>query len=166
LPEPGISDKPLCTNTAGKPIGGDKVKTKTIQQTVKLPGSPREVYELLMDSKKHESLSGERAHISRKAGGKFTAWNGHITGFNLAVKPGEKIVQAWRATGWWPDHYSVAIFAIEKAKGGLYEDKDDGIRCRPRAGQALQLRMRNGIRGKGKAARPGSLMHLPVGIGR
>ena len=31
---------------------------------------------------------------------------------------GRKIVQAWRATGWWPDHYSIAIFDIKKARGG------------------------------------------------
>jgi activator of HSP90 ATPase len=94
------------------------MKTKTIQQTVRFGASPREVYELLMDSKKHQSLSGEKVIISKKVPGKFTAWNGHITGFNLALKPGAKIVQAWRATGWWPDHYSIAIFDIEKVKGG------------------------------------------------
>jgi uncharacterized protein YndB with AHSA1/START domain len=94
------------------------MKTKTIQQLVKFRASPREVYEMLMDSKKHQSLSGEKARISRKVGGGFIAWNGHITGISLALKPGEKIVQAWRATGWWPDHYSVAIFDIQKSKGG------------------------------------------------
>jgi activator of HSP90 ATPase len=36
----------------------------------------------------------------------------------LALKPGEKIVQAWRATGWWPDFYSIAIFDIVKTPGG------------------------------------------------
>lgn len=34
------------------------------------------------------------------------------------LKPGRKIVQAWRATGWWPDHYSVAIYDIAKTRGG------------------------------------------------
>jgi activator of HSP90 ATPase len=94
------------------------VKTKTIQQTVRFKASPREVYELLMDSKKHQALSGEKATISTKVPGKFAAWNGHITGFNLKLKPGTKIVQAWRATGWWPDHYSIAVFDIQKAKDG------------------------------------------------
>jgi len=94
------------------------MKTRTLRQTVLFKGSPREVYELLMDSKKHQSLSGEKAKISRKVGGAFTAWGKHISGFNLVLKPGEKIVQAWRATGWWPDHYSVAIYDIQKVKGG------------------------------------------------
>jgi len=94
------------------------MNTKTIQQTVMFRGTPKKIYELLMNSRKHESLSGEKAIISRKVGGKFSAWNGHITGFNLVLKPGRKIVQAWRATGWWPEHYSIAIFDIQKSKGG------------------------------------------------
>jgi activator of HSP90 ATPase len=81
------------------------MKTKTLRQTVTFKGaSPTEVYDLIMDSRKHMSLSRERAIISKKVGGSFSAWNGHLTGFNLVLKPGEKIVQAWRATDWWPDH--------------------------------------------------------------
>jgi Activator of Hsp90 ATPase homolog 1-like protein len=34
------------------------------------------------------------------------------------LKPGERIVQAWRATGWWLDHYSVAIFDFERVSTG------------------------------------------------
>jgi activator of HSP90 ATPase len=94
------------------------MKTKTLRQTVRFKASPTDVYEILMDSRKHSSLSGEPAKISRKVGGTFTAWGKHISGINLVLKPGQKIVQAWRATGWWPDHYSIAIFDIEKARGG------------------------------------------------
>ena len=94
------------------------MKTKTLRQTATFKASPWQVYEMLMDSKKHQSLSGEKANISRKVGGTFTAWGKHISGFNLVLKPGEKIVRAWRATGWWPDHYSVAIYDITKVKGG------------------------------------------------
>jgi activator of HSP90 ATPase len=94
------------------------MKTKTIKQTVLFKASPKQVYEMIMDSRKHQSLSGEPAKISRKVGGKFTAWGSHLCGINLVLKPGEKIVQAWRATGWWPDHYSVTIFDIKRVKGG------------------------------------------------
>src|SRR6516165_6795133 len=92
------------------------MNTRTLRQTATFNAPPRQVYETLMDSKKHTSLSGEKAKISREAGGRFTAWGGHITG--LVVKPGKKIVQAWRATGWWPDHYSVAIFNLKKIPRG------------------------------------------------
>jgi activator of HSP90 ATPase len=94
------------------------MRTKTLQQTVTFGASPREVYDMLVNSKKHQSLSGMPAKISKKVGGKFTAWGSHLTGVNLVLKPGKKIVQAWRATGWWPDHYSIAIFDISKVRGG------------------------------------------------
>jgi len=94
------------------------MKTKTIRQTVTFNAAPLEVYEVLMDSKKHKSLSGEEAKISRKVGGPFTAWGKHLSGINLVLKPGERIVQAWRATGWWPDYYSIAIFELEKVPTG------------------------------------------------
>jgi uncharacterized protein YndB with AHSA1/START domain len=47
------------------------MKTKTLRQTVTFKASPRQVYDMLMDSKKHQSLSGQRAKISRKVGGKI-----------------------------------------------------------------------------------------------
>jgi activator of HSP90 ATPase len=94
------------------------MKTKTIRQTVTFRATPAEVYEMIMDSRKHQSLSGEKAKISKKVGGRFTAWGSHISGINLVLKPGERIVQAWRATGWWPDHYSIAIFDMQKVEGG------------------------------------------------
>ena len=95
------------------------MNTKTLKQTVIFKNaSPRDVYNLIADSNKHTSLSREKAVISKRVGGKFTAWNGHLAGFNLVLKPGEKIVQAWRATGWWPDYYSIAIFDFRKLAGG------------------------------------------------
>ena len=104
------------------------MKTKTLRQTVSFKASPRQVYDMIMDSKKHRSLSGRPAKISGKVGGKFTAWGPHIFGFNLALVPGEKIVQAWRATDWWPDHYSIVIFDIRKAgKGAKLEFTQIGI---------------------------------------
>jgi uncharacterized protein YndB with AHSA1/START domain len=93
------------------------MKTKTIHQTVTFKAPPEKVYDMLMDSAK-QSLSGEKAHISNRVGGRFTAWGSHISGINLVLKPGEKIVQAWRATGWWPDYYSIAIFDLQRIKEG------------------------------------------------
>jgi activator of HSP90 ATPase len=92
--------------------------TTTIRQIVTFSASPEDVYETIMDSKKHQSLSGEKANISREVGGAFEAWGDHISGFNLVLRPGEKIVQAWRARDWWPDHYSVATFELSPVDGG------------------------------------------------
>ena len=76
------------------------MRTKTLKQTITFKASPRQVYDMIMVSKKHQSLSGEKAKISQRVGGKFTAWGSHLSGINLVLKPGKKIVQAWRATGW------------------------------------------------------------------
>jgi uncharacterized protein YndB with AHSA1/START domain len=92
--------------------------TTTIRQTVQFNASPAEVYEMIMDSKKHTSLSGEPAEISRDIGGTFTAWGSHLSGVNLVLRPGEKIVQAWRAHDWWPDHYSIVTFSLRKVESG------------------------------------------------
>jgi activator of HSP90 ATPase len=92
--------------------------TTTIRQMVTFSAPPHEVYEMIMDSRKHASLSGETAVISREVGGAFTAWGDHISGFNLALHPDEKIVQAWRARDWWPDHYSIATFELCEIDGG------------------------------------------------
>ena len=94
------------------------MQTRTLRQTVAFKASPQEVYDMLMDSKKHQSLSGEPAKISNKVGGNFTAWGTHLSGINLVLEPGKKIVQAWRATGWWPDHFSIATFDFSEARGG------------------------------------------------
>ena len=90
--------------------------TTTIRQTVIFNAPSYDVYEVIMDSKKHESLSGEKADISREVGGAFKAWGDHISGFNLVLQPGRKIVQAWRARDWWADHYSIATFELRQVE--------------------------------------------------
>jgi uncharacterized protein YndB with AHSA1/START domain len=92
--------------------------TTTIRQTVIFKASPLDVYEAIMDAKKHESLSGEKAEVSREIGGTFIVWGGHLSGFNLVLRPGEKIVQAWRAHDWWVDHYSTVTFALRAVPDG------------------------------------------------
>jgi hypothetical protein len=67
------------------------VRTKTLKQTVTFKASPRQVYDMIMLSKKHQSLSGEKAKISQRVGGKFTAWGSHLSGINLVLKPGKKL---------------------------------------------------------------------------
>jgi activator of HSP90 ATPase len=92
---------------------------KTIRQTVTFEATPREVYEALMDSRKHAQFTGAKASISREAGGRFTAYDGSIQGRNLELAQDAKIVQAWRcaATGWREDHYSTVTITLESIDG-------------------------------------------------
>jgi activator of HSP90 ATPase len=113
------------------------VKTKTIRQTVTFKASPHDVYEALMDSWKHSEFTGGKASISRKVGGKFTAYDGYAEGTNLELVKDKKIIQTWRADDWQEGHYSNVTFELEIVKGGtklkftqtgVPEDQYDSIR--------------------------------------
>lgn len=71
-----------------------------IKQKVFIPASPNEVYDALMDQKKHFEFTGAKARIENKKGGKFSVWDGYATGENLILEPGKQIVQSWRASDW------------------------------------------------------------------
>jgi activator of HSP90 ATPase len=91
---------------------------KTIRQTATIRGAtPHDIYETLMDSKKHTKLFGSRTTVSRRVGGAFKV--GHdLEGTNLKLVKDRKIVQSWRASDWPKGHYSRATFALARAKGG------------------------------------------------
>ncbi len=91
---------------------------KTIRQTVTLKASPLEVYNALMDSRTHSTFTGSAAHISPRVGGRFTAYDGYARGVNLALVPGRKIAQSWRASDWPEGHSSTATFALTRVPGG------------------------------------------------
>jgi activator of HSP90 ATPase len=92
--------------------------SKSIRQTATFKTTPHEVYEILMDSKRHGQFTGGEAKISRKVGGKFTIYGGDISGENLELAPDQKIVQSWRYTDWPEGVYSKATFALEAVKNG------------------------------------------------
>jgi activator of HSP90 ATPase len=94
------------------------MKTKTIRQSVTFKASPKTIYEMLMDSRKHAAFTGSKARISRKVGGKFTAYDDYISGTNLELVPNKKIVQSWRGNDWPEGHFSQATFAFKAVKGG------------------------------------------------
>lgn len=74
------------------------MKTKTIRQSVTFNAKAHDVFEALMDSKKHAKFTGGPAKISRKAGGKFSVYNDYIGGENLEIIPDKKIVQTWHSS--------------------------------------------------------------------
>ena len=87
---------------------------KIIKQTIIFKASPHDVFEALMDSKKHSQFTGDKAVISRKVGGKFSAYGDYITGKNLEIVKDKKIVQSWHASDWPEKHDSKVIFELEK----------------------------------------------------
>jgi activator of HSP90 ATPase len=96
------------------------MKTRTIRQSATFKSSPSEVYEMLMDSRKHSKFTGAKANISRKVGGKFSAYGKYIQGINLELVPARRIVQAWRGNDWPKGQYSIATFSLKRIKGGTH----------------------------------------------
>jgi activator of HSP90 ATPase len=76
------------------------VKVTTIRQKALIPATPDQVYDAFIDAKKHSAFTGSKATCDPKVGGKFTAWDGYISGKNLELEKGKKIVQEWSTTDW------------------------------------------------------------------
>ncbi len=91
---------------------------KTIRQIVNFQATPHEVFEALMDSKKHCAFTSSKVSISRKVGGKFSVYDNYATGKNLILIKDKKIVQTWRASDWPNGHFSKVTFLLTKTKTG------------------------------------------------
>jgi activator of HSP90 ATPase len=91
---------------------------KTIRQTATIRGAtPHDIYETIMDSKKHTKLSRQPTTVSRRVGGAFKV--GHdLEGKQLTLTKDKRIVQTWRANNWPKGTYSKATFALARTTGG------------------------------------------------
>ncbi len=70
-----------------------RLRTSTIEQTVTIPAEPIQVYNALMDPKKHTEFTGDEAEGSYEVGGTFKAYGGYIIAKNLELEEGRIIVQ-------------------------------------------------------------------------
>ena len=71
---------------------------ESLKMKIVLPVKADKLYKAWLDSKEHSLLTGAEATASTKVNGKFTAWDGYISGKNLELVPGKKIVQSWRTS--------------------------------------------------------------------
>ena len=92
---------------------------KTIQQSVEIAASPGQLYSTYLDSKKHGAVIGSKASINPKVGGRFSAFDGGLSGKILHLVRNEAIIQTWRSSGWskkTPD--SVLILTFSRNRSG------------------------------------------------
>lgn len=89
-----------------------------LKQTVTFNADPKTVYDYLTNSRKHAQFTGEPAKVTKKAGDKFTAYDGYIEGMNIELQPNKKIVQAWRGKNWPKGIYSIVTYSFKREKGG------------------------------------------------
>jgi activator of HSP90 ATPase len=96
--------------------------TKPIVQTARFSASARELYDIYLDPKRHAAFTGGPVKISAKAGSKFDAFDGMLSGTMLAAIPGELIIQRWRSMNFEksdPDSILVLSFSQDGKQGRI-----------------------------------------------
>ena len=85
-----------------------------------IPAEPRAIYDAWLEGAAHAAMTGGMvAAASDKLGGSFTVWDGYITGRNLELEPGRRILQSWRTTRFAPtDADSRIEVLLEPVKEG------------------------------------------------
>jgi uncharacterized protein YndB with AHSA1/START domain len=87
--------------------------------TALIPASPRDIYDTWLDSRGHSAMTGGKAMQSAKVGATINAWDDYITGKNLHLEPGKRIVQTWRTTQFTNAHGdSVITVTLTRIPGG------------------------------------------------
>jgi activator of HSP90 ATPase len=92
-----------------------------IKHIVLIPdATPLDVFRAFTSSKIHSEVTGSPAKVNARIGGKFTAWDGYITGKNLKLVKGKKIVQEWRTTEWPSEstHPSILDISLKQTAKG------------------------------------------------
>lgn len=89
----------------------------TVSDTI--PAAPQALYDAWLNSESHTAMTGGAAHVSAEIGGSFDAWDGYISGTNLELGPGLRIVQAWRTQQFEEQHEDSRIeVTFEGTDGG------------------------------------------------
>ncbi len=89
----------------------------TFTLTTTIPASPQEIYEAWLDSLGHSEMTGGEATMSDEIGAEVSAWDGYISGRNLELVPGERIVQSWRSTEFGDEHEDSVITVLLEETG-------------------------------------------------
>ena len=89
--------------------------------------NPKEIYDLILDEGRMSVVAG-KAKIEKTMGGKFSLFDGAVTGVFVELVSGKKIVEKWRFSSWEKDHYSlVTITLAEKNGKTILTLKQDGV---------------------------------------
>ena len=91
---------------------------KTIKHKVRFKVPPETIYDLLADSRRRTEITGRKAVMSDKVGGKFSTDAGQVTGVNVDLVPGRRLVQAWRRRDFPEGIYSMAAITLTPISGG------------------------------------------------
>ncbi len=94
-----------------------------IKQSVQFNASPESLFDTYLDSRKHSAIVGSKVSVSKAVGGRFTAFNGMLSGKNLLIVRKKLVIQSWRSHGWKKtDPDSILILMFSKAGRGARVD--------------------------------------------
>ena len=84
-----------------------------------ISATPQRIYDAWLDGDGHARMTGAAATGSAEVGAAFTAWGGYISGTNLELEAGRRIVQAWRTTQFTADEGDSRVeVTLEPVDGG------------------------------------------------
>ena len=72
--------------------------SSTIVMAIDLPATPARLYRMYLNPKLHGAFTGSPVQIAARAGARFSAFGGALSGTILQLVPNRLIVQAWRST--------------------------------------------------------------------
>ena len=84
-----------------------------IHHEISMHTTPQRIFAALTDENQFAELTGASAEIDLAPGGRFSCFDGMITGLTLEALPGVRLVQAWRVGNWSEGIYSVVKFEFE-----------------------------------------------------
>ena len=130
----GVAGHGLAADDEGSPVpenGGLSQSSQSIHQVVSFGASRELVYRALTATAQFDAITrlsdavdlleapgAKPTFIGPELGGLLTLFGGYVTGRNLELLPGERLVQAWRAGSWPPGAYSIVRFALFERSGG------------------------------------------------
>jgi uncharacterized protein YndB with AHSA1/START domain len=90
--------------------------TFTLRTTI--PASAQDIYDAWIDSAGHSEMTGAEASMSDEIDAEVSAWDGYISGRNIELVPGERIVQSWRTTKFTEEQEdSIITVTLEESDG-------------------------------------------------
>jgi activator of HSP90 ATPase len=81
----------------------------TVKFSIHAPA--KAIYDAWLSAAEHTAMTGAKATASKLVGGSFTAWDGYISGKNLLLLDGKKIVQSWRSSEF-PEEASDSVLSV------------------------------------------------------
>jgi len=99
-------------------------KPKTISNTTNIDleetfdASPADVYQAHLDPNRITAFTNSQCQLTPSVGGKFSFFNGNISGEFVELIPNQKIVEKWRFSNWPADYYSTVTMKFDTENYG------------------------------------------------